>query len=216
MRRGLLFRLRENTFSIKQKIRDMKSVPLINWMLLLLAIAAVPGCATHALWAEAELGTHHGPADDSALRLFRCDQPRDLLVLYQEASGRHDRGRIRAYRLYQNASRMEQGRPPRFLRIDSTIGLEPVPVYHAANAVPASPTPPLYAIVSGDKVWFTLYANGAAVGSYSLPAYGGGLGTMERIALTPLAFTADATIVGGAIAAVAAAEVYQNGWRGPP
>jgi hypothetical protein len=201
---------------IKQEIPDMKSMALMRWMLLLLAVAAVPGCATHALWADAELGTHHGPADDSAVRLFHCDQPRDLLVVYQEASGRHNRGRTRAYRLYQNASRMERGLPPRFFRIDSTVGLAPVPVYPAANAVPASPTPPLYAIVSSDKVWFTLYADGGAVGSYSLPAYNDGLNTVERIALTPLAVTADATIVGGVIAAFAAADAYQDeyGWRG--
>jgi hypothetical protein len=111
---------------------------------------------------------------------------------------------------------MEQGKPPRFLKIASTIGLEAVPVYAGTNAVPVSSVPPLYAVASSDKVWFTLYADGASVGIHSLPAYDAGLGTVERFALTPLAVTADATIVGGMIAAAIAASAYQNGWHGSP
>jgi hypothetical protein len=172
-------------------------------MALLLAIAAVPGCATHALWVDANLGTWHQPAADSTLRLFRSGQPRELLVLYQETSEPHGARRTRAYLLYRNASRIERQKRPKFVKVDSVRGLEPVPVFLATNAASASPPPPLYVVLSTDRMWFTLYSSGTAVGSYSLPEYRDGMGKMERIALTPLAATADLTIVGGAIGAVA-------------
>ncbi len=187
---------------VKQEVPDMKSNAFMRWMLLLLAVAAVPGCATHALWDDSNLGTWHEPSSDSNLRLFRCSQPADLLVLYQESIEPHDTRRIRAYLLHQNECRIERQKQPKFVRFDSVRGLEPVPVYAATNAAAASPKLPLYAIFSTNKVWFTLYSSGANVGSYSLPVYRDGRGQMERIALTPLAATADATIVGGAIGAV--------------
>jgi hypothetical protein len=68
---------------------------------------------------------------------------------------------------------------------------------------PASPAPLLYAVLSTHKLWFTFYSSGTVVGSYALPVYRDGLGKMERIALTPLAATADLTMIGGAVAAVA-------------
>ena len=181
----------------------MKSNAFMRWMLLLLAVAAVPGCATHALWADADLGTWHEPAGDSAMRLFRSSQAGDLLVLYQESIEPHDTRRIRGYLLHQNECRIERQKQPKFVKLDSIRGLEPVPVYSATNAAAASPKPPLYAIRSANMVWFTLYSGGADVGSYSLPVYRDGRGKMERIALTPLAATADVTIVGSAIGAVA-------------
>jgi hypothetical protein len=201
--------------SIKQAIPDMKSMALMRWMLLLLAVAAVPGCATHALWADANLGTWHQPASDSTLRLFRSGQPGELLVLYQESSEPHDARRTRAYLLYRNASRIERQQHPRFVKIDSARGLEPVPVFPATNAAAASPPPSLYALLSTNKLWFTLYSSGTAVGSYALPVYRDGMGRMERIALTPLAATADLTIIGGAIGAVAG-YAYVAGRAGAP
>jgi len=180
----------------------MKSMALMRWMLLLLAVAAVPGCATHALWADADLGTWHEPSTNSNLRIFRSRQAGDLVVLYQESIEPHDVRRIRAYLLHHNQNRIDRQKQPEFLKIDSIRGLEPVPVYSATNAAAASPKLPLYAILSTNKVWFTLYSGAAEVGSYSLPVYRDGRGKMERIALTPLAATADATIVGSAVGAL--------------
>jgi hypothetical protein len=45
-----------------------------------------------------------------------------------------------------------------------------------------------------------VYSSGASVGLYTLPVYYDGMGEMERLALTPLAATADLSIVGGAVA----------------
>jgi hypothetical protein len=203
--------------SARQEVPDMKTEFLWKRMLLLLAVAAVPGCVTHALWEEANLGTRHQPADDPTLRLFHSGEPRELLVLYRESAEGHDLTRTRAYLLYQNESRIERQRSPRFVKIESVRGLEPVPVFAATNAPVSSPPPPLYAVLSSDKLWFTLYSSGAPVGSYTLPVYRDGMGQTERIALTPLAVTADVTIVGSAAAVVAGAlyGLARAGYSGP-
>lgn len=198
--------------SVKQEIGGMKSLASLGWVVLLLAVAAVPGCATHALWAEANLGTWHQPSSDSALRLFRSGQPGELLVLYQESCEPHDARRTRAYLLYRNARRIERQKQPKFVKIDSARGLEPVPVYSAANPSPLQ-APPMYAILATNKLWFTLYSSGTFVGSYALPVYRDGMGKIERVALTPLAVSADVTMVGGAIGAVAG-YMYVSGSSG--
>ena len=190
----------------------MKSVAVMKWMLLLLAAAAVPGCATHALWADSNLGTWHQPSSDSTLRLFHSGQPGELLVLYQESTEPHDARRLRAYLLYQNAKRIAWQKHPKFVNIDSAHGLEPVPVFADTN-LDISSAPPLYAVLSTNKMSFTLYSSSTAVGAFSLPVYRDGMGRIERIALTPLAATADATVIGGAIG-VAAGYLYVVGRAG--
>jgi hypothetical protein len=199
------------------KSPDMKSAFLVKWMLLLPALAAVPGCVTHALWQDANLGTRHQPAEDSNLRLFRGGEPRELLVLYQESSEARKSTLTRAYLLYQNERRIERQQPPKFVSIDSARGLVPVPVFPATNGAATSPPSPLFAVLSADKLWFTLYSSGSPVGSYALPVYRDGMGKVERIALTPLAATADLSIVGGAVAVVGGA-IYglaRAGYNGP-
>jgi len=187
----------------------MKNESVMKWMFLLLVVAAVPGCATHALWADANLGTWHQPSGDPALRLFHSGQPRELLVLYKdkESSEGIEATRTRAYLLYQNQSKIERQRPPKFVETESARGLEPVPVFPATNAAAGPSQPALYAILSADKRGFTIYSSGIPVGTHALPAYRDGMGQMERIALTPLAATADLTIVGGA-AACAVGAIY--------
>jgi len=184
---------------------------------LLLALAAVPGCATHALWADANLGTWHQPSNDSTLRLFQSGQPGELLVLYQESKEPHDARRMRAYFLYQNAKRIAWQKHPKFVNIDSARGLEPVPVFADTNATSAAvfSAPPLYAVLSTNKMSFTLYSSGTAVGAFSLPVYWDGMGRIERIALTPLAATADLTMISGAIGAFAGFCYVSGGAGGP-
>jgi hypothetical protein len=176
----------------------MKSKSVMICLLLPLAIAAVSGCATHALWSESNLGAWHEPARDTALQLFRNGESRDLLVLYEEAATRHHSVRARAYLLYQNEGRVDRQRPPRFVKFDSASGWDAVPVFTNATAL-VTPSPPLYAILASNQLCFTLYSSGTAVGLYALPVYYDGMGKMERLALTPLTATADLTIFGGAI-----------------
>ena len=180
----------------------MKTAFLMKWMLLLLAVTAVPGCVTHALWEDANLGTRHQPAAEANLRVFRSGNPRELLVLYKESVEGQESALTRAYFLYENERRVARQRPPKFVKIDSFRGLEPVPVFPTGKAGTATPPPPLYAVLSADKLWFELYSSGMPVGAFALPVYRDGMGQTERIALTPLAVTADLSIIGGAAAVV--------------
>jgi len=101
----------------------VKTEFLMKWMLLLLAATAVPGCVTHALWEDANLGTRHQPAAEANLQLFRSGDPRELLVLYKESAEGKETTLTRAYLLYENERRIMRQRPPKFVEIDSTRGL---------------------------------------------------------------------------------------------
>jgi hypothetical protein len=169
------------------------------WMPLLLVIAACSGCATNALWNETNLGTWHEPAPNTDFRLFRDSAARELLVTYDESSSRHHAVRPRAYLLYQNESRIERQQHPEFVKTDLALRLEPVPVFPSDAAAAAAPPSSVYAVISTNRPCFTLYSSGMAVGVYTLPVYYDGMGKMERLVLTPLAATADLTIVGGAV-----------------
>jgi hypothetical protein len=54
----------------------------------------------------------------------------------------------------------------------------------------------IYAVISTNKQFFTIYS-GKEKTDYSLAVYNDGRGQIYRIALTPVAVTADLTIVGG-------------------
>jgi hypothetical protein len=164
-----------------------------------LAGAMFCGCATNALWSDANLGTWHEPVTNSPVRMFHDGQSGELLVLYEEASSHHHQVRTRAYLLYKNEGRIERQAHPAFVKTDVARHLEPIPVFPNAAAA-AAPLTPIYAVLSTNQLCFTVYSSGASVGLYELPVYYDGFGKVERLALTPLAVTADLSIVGGAVA----------------
>lgn len=189
----------------------MKTVLVIRLMLLV-GLAAVPGCATHALWAEADLGGWCRPAGDATLRLFHPSDSQDILVVYEEVTEGHQGRRPRAYFLFENISRIKRQQPPKFVKIISNNSLDPVPVFSAGDAV-SVPAPTTFAVISADKTWFTLYSTRGPAGPYALPAYLNEKGKMERLALTPLAATTDLSLIGGAVYGlyVAGRNGYLNG-----
>jgi hypothetical protein len=195
----LIYRRGGSIFPVKHEVPGMKTKSIMIWMLLLMAVAAVSGCATHALWTESELGTWHEPAANTPLQLFRDRQSREVLVLYDESCSRHHEIRARAYLLYRNEGRIERQEHPAFVKTDLARHLEPVPIFFDDAAAAGAPPSPVYAVLSTNQFCFTLYSSGAEVGFYTLPFYYDGMGKMERLALTPLAATADLTIVGGAV-----------------
>jgi hypothetical protein len=165
---------------------------------LLLALAG-GGCATHALWENDGLEACKEPADKINLRLFEGPQT-NLLVVYDEGSERNNSIHTRAYWLAENQSFVEQHKHPDFAPFDPKKHLPSIRVYY--HPIPPQVTFPagLFAVVATDKHSFTLYKGTQAVGSYELPVYNDGKGRVEKIALTPLAVTADISIVGGFIA----------------
>jgi hypothetical protein len=156
------------------------------------------GCATNALWNKTQLDAWNEPDDSPRLQLFDASRQKDFLVVYDEYSERHDSTRTRAYFLNQNEQRVEQGRKPHFVSAQRSRELPPIPVWQTLPLSNTNVPPAVYAIISTNKQSFTIYSNEQRA-NHDLPVYNDGWGRTDRIALTPLAVTADLTIVGGVL-----------------
>jgi hypothetical protein len=162
---------------------------------LLLALAG--GCATQALWDTGTFDACKEPAGNLNLRLFEAQPQTNLLVIYDEFSERNDAVHTRAYWLNENQPLVDQRLRPHFTRTIAMRNLRAVPVFYDPIPAAMNLPPGLCAVVATNKESFTLYRASRAIGSHDLPVYNDGKGQVERIALTPVAVTADITIVGG-------------------
>ena len=154
------------------------------------------GCATNALWNKTQLDAWNEPADNPKLQLFDASRQKDFLVVYDEYSERHDSTRTRAYLLNQNEKRVAQGRKPHFVSAQRSRELPPIPVLQTLPAANTNFAPAVYTVISTNKQSFTIYSNEQRT-NHDLPVYNDGWGQTDRIALTPVAVTADLSIVGG-------------------
>src|ERR1700678_2657793 len=179
----------------------VKRVALFSPLLLGLAGA---GCMTNALWENDDLEAWKQPADKPNLQLFQGDPQTNLLVFYDEYSERNNAIHPRAYWLTENQTKVDEHVRPHFAPCSAKDHLPSVPIFY--DPIPAGMTLPhgLYAVVATNKQSFTLFVDSRAIASHSLPIYNDGKRRTEKIALTPLAVTADATIVGPAIAGLLA------------
>jgi hypothetical protein len=165
--------------------------------LLLLTLGS--GCATQALWNNGNLEAVKEPASNINLRLFDAKRQNDLLVVYDEYSERNYGIHTRAYWLNENEMRVNQRRAPHFTNTNLMQNLPSVPVFYASAPSETNLTQGRYAIVATNQQSFTLYSGNREISSYDLPFYNDGKGRVEKIALTPIAVTADLTIIGGYI-----------------
>lgn len=172
---------------MRRKLQFLALLPLL-----------VSGCVTHKLWTESKLDEWNEPAGAPRLRLFRDERRNDFLVVYDEYSDRHCTTRTRAFFLFQNLEPLAQHGRPYFVTTNWTCRLPPVPVLALA---PTNVPAPFYAVTTNGGN-FTLFSSGHDLGSYVLPLYDDGVGRMQRIAWTPLAVTADLTIIGGVVVIV--------------
>ncbi len=166
------------------------------WTITLLLPLLTSGCATNALWNKTDLDAWNEPAQNAEVRLFDARQKRDFLVVYDEYSERHDSIHIRAYLLNQNHKRVAQGQKPHFVSTRLSHKLAPVPIFQTLPESNTNSSQTIYAVISSNKQSFTIYS-GEEKTDYSLAVYNDGRGQIYRIALTPIAVTADLTIVGG-------------------
>lgn len=168
---------------------------LLKFFPLLPLLCMGSGCVTSALWDRTTLDCWNQPADDPHLRLFETSNKNDFVVMYDEYSERNDSVHTRAYLLNQNQRRVVHRRAPVFTSTNLFHGLTIVPVFYSPlSSSVSSPCP--FAVE--DKGGFALHEN-ASTNVYDLPVYNDGRGKVEKAALTPLAVTADLTIVGGFI-----------------
>jgi hypothetical protein len=166
-------------------------------LLPLLLLTLGSGCATQALWNNGNLEAVKEPANSINLHLFDAKQQNDLLVVYDEYSERNDVIHTRAYFLYQNQNRINQNHAPHFVNTNLMSRFPSVPVFYDSKICGTNRPQTLYAIATANNESFTLYSGGQKLDSYSLPTYNDGRGRVEKIALTPVAVTADIAIVGG-------------------
>jgi hypothetical protein len=166
------------------------------WILLLLPPLLGGGCATDALWNKTQLDEWNEPADNANLCLFAASRNNDFIAVYDEYSERHDSIHRRSYLVNQNQKRVESGSKPHFVSARRACELPPVPIFQTPPEPGATIPPALYAVISTNKQSFAIYS-GKEKTNYSLAVYNDGRGQIYRIALTPVAVTADLAIVGG-------------------
>ncbi len=176
---------------------EMNFQSVLRLMPLLLLVPG-SGCVTHALWEKASLEAWNEPAESPDLRLYHADREKDLLVVYDEYSERHDSVRTRAYLLYRNQERVHERQRPRFIKSDLKHPGAALPVLFSQAESPAADSGlALYAVASTNGPNFTIFSGFREVSSHELPVYNDGKGPLEKVALTPPAVIADATIIGG-------------------
>jgi hypothetical protein len=188
----------------------MKFRSIARILFFLLHLTFGSGCATKALWDNGGLEAWREPASPVNLHLFVARRKNDLLVVYDEYSERSDGIHTRAYWLNENQARMDQRHAPHFASTNLMHNLPSVPVFYSTPGE-TNWTLPLYAVVETKKQSFTLYSNNGKIGLHDLPIYNDGKGRVEKNALTPVAVTADLTIVGGYLFLWAWSEGFWNG-----
>ena len=164
---------------------------------LLLLMLLESGC-TYALWTNGNLVDYKEPAPNPNLQLYRSKQGTDYLVVYKEYSERTDRFHGRAYWLNKNQSRVKKQKAPVFAGRKQSRKLTAVPVFYS---MPQSDfAKGIFAVCDTNQQTFALFSGRRELGSYDFPVYRDKVGNIEKVALTPLAVTADATVAGGIVA----------------
>jgi hypothetical protein len=184
----------------------------LRFLPLLLLPLLANGCVTHKLWTASALDEWNEPAPNPNLRLFEDTRRNDLLVVYSEFSERHSATCTRAFYLQQNLKPLAHHARLHFVNAHAAAGLAPVPVFCPA---PTAPPGGIYAVATTNMVAFAVFSDHKETGTYELPVYADGVGQRERIALTPVAVTIDATIIGGAAGCLFLYAMANNGdaWR---
>jgi len=166
----------------------MKALGMVGRLSLLVFL---PGCATHHLWTDGKIAGFHEPAPQNHFEIYEMPARHDFLAVYDELRN-SGRVRPRAYFVLQNERRTDMAKKPRF--VDPANARNGVLVPMFVQNVMNPPAQRVYAVVSHQN--FELYSSGSSLGTYDLPVYRDAVSTAEQIAITPLAVTIDATLVG--------------------
>jgi len=167
------------------------------------------GCTTASLWKDNDLDAWNEPAYEPHVHLFSAPSTNDLLVVYNEYHERNEKSLTRAYWLNENQKRIEKRHTPHFVSTNLASSLSPVPVLLSSTNEINLPTPCALLETNGQS--FTFYSATGEKTRHDLPIYKDGKGKTEKILLTPLAVTADITIVGGVIAFIVGYAYVENG-----
>ena len=182
----------------------MKTISLIRTVLLLGIVASCSGCVTKALWTDTtEWNNSKIPAEPNHVRVFEDKRKNDFVVVFDQASERSERVRVRAYYLYLNQERISSKKRPHFISLQRTNDLESIPLFKTNQEVPQDWNAKTYVVSAPDERFLIVHTDEAT--RCDLPVYDDGTATAARVALTPLAATADVAICGIVVGAFAAA-----------
>jgi hypothetical protein len=165
------------------------------FVLLLAGLALSPTGCTVALW-NSPTTSFCEPAPDPNLALFEAGPHSDILVEYSAISDKHDNVLRLAYFSNANQKRIAAGKSPHFTSPKRSLKMQAIPI---AGLQPISHPLALtnsYATVTTNRQAFTLFRPGCQPENYALPFYRDDYSTLRRVALTPVALTVDATIIG--------------------
>ena len=185
------------------------------------AARLLTGCMTHGLWSGQLVESFHEPSLPNNLALFEAAGCKEIIVQYDELSPWRDRVTMRTYLLHENCPRIQARHKPHFVPATITTNATAIPMFPSIDAVAnLSATNAIFAVAPTPGNFFTVFRTGANPdGPYQLPGYRGPTGNLKLIGLTPLAVTADASIVGGVLGYWILSGLARSGtsmsWRGP-
>ena len=186
------------------------TIKLLGLFLPLQLLLLLESGCTYALWTNGNLVAYKEPAKNPDLHVFQSTQRNDFLVVYDEHSERTDAVHKRAYWLNENQIRVENQKAPIFAHREPAHYLPAIPVFY--STLKTNFTEGIYAVCDTNQETFTLFSKNHEIGSYNFPVYHDHWGNVEKVALTPVAVTADVTVAGGIVAFVAAYEIAQGGY----
>lgn len=199
---------------------------LCNFVVLAVQAVLLTGCVTAKVWQPHNFAGFHEPANPANVQLFYSSQRQDVLVEYDEKVGHKGATHRRAYWLEQNQAKEGKEDRPHFVSLKEAGDLQPIPVAASIEKAETSPGIGLFATTT-NSFGFQLYgtsenqsngslAKATILGDHELPAYYDSAGRRRKIMLTPPAVLADASIVAGIAAVIAAYGYAQSGGSWSP
>jgi hypothetical protein len=146
---------------------------------------------TYKLWDTGNI-PYSQPETKPDLAVYKDAAKGDFLVEYNAISDRTFRVSRLAYFMAAGEARIARGKAPHFVKPAKYSGLQPLP-----NQVSTDD----YVIVSTHGRSFTLFRPNQPPERHDLPFYHDGHWSVTRVALTPLAVTGDAVILGAFLGA---------------
>lgn len=184
--------------------RDVPMKKILHWIPRLFVGAIASALATGCLGPQVlKERTEHVPAPDPKVELrLKSEKPADILVFYDDLERQTGKVTRRAFYLFANEKRLENGKRPVLLEPGRVGEHVAIPVFKEPPADPKAVSGDIYAISSSPWV-FRIESRGRLVAEFELPMYGNWL-TAKKFFLFPLAAAADAVGVGAAVGAAAA------------
>ena len=163
---------------------------------------------TGRLWNERDYVV---PSPDPKLALSQT--PQGILVQYDASYERNGALHRCAYYLEPNFKRVAAGQKPIFVNPAKPGPQTVIPIFPCPAA--DKPPPELCAAWSSNFCTFTIYRRGQVLGPCNLPVFKDRRETATQVALTPLAVTGDASVV-GAVAGCFWAMCHSSGFADRP